>query len=229
MHPADGVTLYIREISPLGELNDLFLSDSRKTGEQAIYTARQALIVRAAAGPRLVMLDGMAQQLTQDTRRRVAVTHFADFTLDLSGIISSGKARSKSLREFATPALLIADQATQTETGAARPALREEGHSRLAGPLLGIAAPLLGFAALMLGSFSRFGLWRQMGVAVLLIILLQTANTAASSLALRSDSGWIALYLVPLAGMAVAGLLMVWSQRPRRIRGAQGAAGEVPA
>ena len=33
-HPADGVTIYIREISPRGELLDLFLSDARSTVER---------------------------------------------------------------------------------------------------------------------------------------------------------------------------------------------------
>ena len=53
---------------------------------------------------------------------------------------------------------------------------------------------------------------------VLLIIALQMANTAASSMALKSDNGWPALYIVPLAGIFAAMLLMWVSQRPRRRR-----------
>ncbi|MGA0538993.1 LPS export ABC transporter permease LptF [Neotabrizicola sp. VNH66] len=218
MHPANGVTIYIREISPLGELNDLFLSDERSPKETAVYTARQALLVREDGTPRLIMLDGMAQRMTADGTRRLALTRFSDFTLDLSGIVGGKDGRQRNLREYDTASLLLAAPATVEATGETRPALLEEGHSRLAAPLLGLAAPLLGFAALMLGGYSRFGLWRQMGLAVLLIIGLQMANTAASGVALRSETGWPALYAAPLLGVAVAMGLLWWSQRPRRIR-----------
>ena len=40
--PAEGITLYIREVTELGELRDIFLSDARSEGAQAIYTARTA-------------------------------------------------------------------------------------------------------------------------------------------------------------------------------------------
>ena len=114
--------------------------------------------------------------------------------------------------------LVSADTAAQTATGASRAQMLEEGHSRLAGPLLAVAAPLLGFAALMLGGFSRFGLWRQMAVAVGLIIGLQLAWTWAGSMALQSVAAWPALYLAPLSGVVLAGLLLWWAQLPRRLR-----------
>ena len=40
MHPAAGVTIYIREITPEGELRDLFLADDRSEVERTTYTAR---------------------------------------------------------------------------------------------------------------------------------------------------------------------------------------------
>lgn len=216
MHPADGITLYIREISQLGELNDIFLADDRAQSERVIYTARQALIVRGETAPKLVMLDGMAQRMSQDGNRRLSLTRFADFTLDMAGIIGGADGRRKSLREVATPALLAASPALQEETGASRAALLEEGHGRIATALLGLAAPLVGFAALMLGGYSRFGLWRQIGVAVLLIIGLQLINTAGSGAALKADDRWPLVYAAPLAGVVLAAVLLWIAGRPRR-------------
>ncbi|WRH61012.1 MAG: LptF/LptG family permease [Fuscovulum sp.] len=46
MHPATGVTLYIRDITQQGELRDLFLSDERNAAERTTYTARRALLAR---------------------------------------------------------------------------------------------------------------------------------------------------------------------------------------
>ena len=217
MHPASGVTLYIREITPLGELNDLFLSDERAPNEAVVYTARKALIVRGESAPQLVMLDGASQRLSRDGSRRIALTRFSDFTLDLGGIVKDAAARRPSVSELSTPDLLAATPRMLEKTGASRAAFLEEAHSRFSGPMLGFAAPLLGFAALMLGGFSRFGLWRQIGLAVGLIIVMQSVSTAASGAALGDDRAWPLVYVAPAAGVLVATALLGLAQRPRRL------------
>ncbi len=225
MHPSNGVTLYIREITPLGELNDLFLSDERIPEDMAegatppvrsIYTARRALIVRGVSAPQLVMLDGSIQQLTRETPPRVSITRFTTFTLDLSGIVQTGADRRKVVDELSTADLLAADPAQIEAMATSRAAFLEEAHSRISTPMLGLVAPLVGFAALMLGGFSRFGLWRQIGFAVLLIIGLQLVNTAASGVVLRNAGAWPVMYAAPLAGGVVAYALLWLSQQPRR-------------
>ncbi|MGB8814573.1 MAG: LptF/LptG family permease, partial [Paracoccaceae bacterium] len=90
MHPASGITLYIREITLNGELNDVFLADDSSTTTRATYTASRALLVRGDNGPKLVMLDGMVQNLSRGDGR-MSVTRFADFTYDLGGLIASDK------------------------------------------------------------------------------------------------------------------------------------------
>lgn len=217
MHPTRGITLYIREISPTGELLDLFLSDERAAGERLVHTARKAFLVRGAMAPKLVMVQGSTQSLDRESGR-LSVTRFADFTLDLEGLVDIGATRALPTNTLSTLTLLSADEAAMQATGASRAQMLEEGHSRLAGPLLAVAAPLLGFAALMLGGFSRFGLWRQMALAVGLIIALQLAWTWAGGLALQSAIVWPALYLAPIGGIGVAAALLWWGQQPRRRR-----------
>lgn len=75
MHPTTGITLYIRKITPLGELRDIFLSDERDAAQRVVYTAEKALLVRGDNGPNLVMLDGVAQRLVRGDNR-LAVTRF---------------------------------------------------------------------------------------------------------------------------------------------------------
>ena len=217
MHPTAGITLYIREITPTGELVDLFLADERGTADRVIHTARKAFLVRGEVAPKLVMLDGSTQTLTRDGGR-LAVTRFADFTLDLAGLVSVGTAGGVSLDGLSTSVLLTADAAGMAASGASRAQMLEEGHTRLAAPLMAVAAPLIGFAAMMLGGFSRFGLWRQMGLAVGLLIGMQLVWTWGGSVAIKAASAWPAVYLASLAGIAVAGALLWQAQRPRRVR-----------
>ena len=219
MHPAPGITLYIREITPAGELIDLFMADERGAGERLIHTAQNAYLVRGDVAPKLVMLDGSTQRLTRDSGR-LALTRFADFTLYLAGLIQVGGVAQLPLNALQTTDLLAADPAQQAALGVSQAQMQEEGHSRLAAPLLGVAAPLIGFAALMLGGFSRFGLWRQVALAVGLIIAMQLVWTWASGVAIQTAGGWAMLYLAPALGVLMAGGLLAVAQMPRRLRGA---------
>jgi lipopolysaccharide export system permease protein len=166
------------------------------------------------------MLDGQSQALTT-ADQRLALTRFATFTIDLSGLLGRSADRRLSVRELSTATLLSADEAALAATGETRAVLLEEAHSRIASPLLAVAAPLVGFAALMLGGFSRFGMVRQIGVAVGLLIVLQSVSTFGSGLAIRDEAAWPLVYLAPVVGIGLAAALLWYAQRPRSIRPAQ--------
>ncbi|SEM77050.1 lipopolysaccharide export system permease protein [Gemmobacter aquatilis] len=216
LHPAEGITLFIRRITDQGELHDLFLADDRKPEARRTYTAARALLVRGDAGPKLIMFDGMVQAL--DGSARLAVTRFDDFTYDLGALLGETVLPGRSVDELSTPELFSATPALIAETGKSRATFLAEAHARIAVPFLGLASALLGFAALLVGSFSRFGLWRQIVGAVLLLILVQLISTAASGAAQRVNHGWALAYVAPLAGLALAGGLLWLAQRPRRLR-----------
>lgn len=232
MHPARGVTLYVREVTPLGELKGLFLSDSRAADAATAaggparpvttYTATSALLVASDSGPKLVMFDGMAMAFTADSDR-LTVTRFQDFSFDVGTLMSRRGPRGVGTDELDTAALLRADDGTMAQTGAGRAYLLSEGHERMTQPLMGVVAPLIGFAALMLGEFSRFGLWRQIGLAVVLVIGLQLVSNAVTGAAQADERFWPAMYLPALLGFAAAGALLAWSGRTRRLRVGGGA------
>lgn len=219
MHPTTGITLYIREITQTGELIDIFLADERRADERMIHTARKAFLVRGEVAPKLVMVDGATQSMTRSDGR-MAVTRFSDFTLDLEGLVSVNGRDRLALNALSTRDLLFPSEEVQAAAGATRAQLLEEGHSRLASPLLAVAAALIGFAALVQGGFSRFGLWRQMGLAIGLLISVQLVWTWTGSVAVKSTTAWPMVYLAPGVGIAAALFLLWWAQRPRRLRGA---------
>jgi lipopolysaccharide export system permease protein len=215
MHPADGVTLYIREITPNGELRDLLLMDDRSDRERLTYTSSRALLVRGDTGPKLVMLDGIIQTLTR-ADKRLSITKFSDFTYDIGGMVSGVTQGSRSLDELSTGQLLRPTEALVAETGESRAAFLFEGHSRVAQPLLATAAAMIGFSALLLGAFSRFGLWRQIIFAIVLLIFVQLINAGATSVGLQSDRAWPLAYAAPVMGLLLSVAMLWFAQRPRR-------------
>lgn len=213
LHPADGMTFYIREISPEGELLDIFMSDTRNPDAQVTYTAKNAFLVREETGPKLVMFDGMVQTLGSNGKR-LFTTSFSDFSYDIGALISIKKHQGRSIRELSTFELLSPTPALVQETGATRARLLYEGHERFAQPLLAVVTAMIGFSALLVGSFSRFGVTRQIISAIVLLILIKALDSMMVGYASTNEHLWALVYVPVVAGMVVAAVLLWLSERP---------------
>ncbi len=208
--PTSDITVYIRNITDLGELEELFLEDQRNPDAIVTYTAQKALLVRGEEIPRLVMFDGLAQTYRPETGRLSTVA-FDDFAYDISGLISTDTQRTRDLRELPTRVLLDPSAKDLESAYGEKADFLFEAHDRFASALMAIVAPLIGFAALLVGGFSRFGVWRQVVVGVVLIIIVQMVANSAEELA-RADAKlfWMA-YLGPLSGGLIAYALLVFA------------------
>ncbi|ABD54731.1 permease YjgP/YjgQ [Jannaschia sp. CCS1] len=211
IHPAAGLTVYIREISELGEFRDLFLQDASTPGVEVTYTANTALLVRSDTGPRLVMFDGVAQTLDLDTGRLSTIS-FSDFTYSVGTLGGTG-ARQIDVRELPTPLLLRANQQIAGALNLPLSHLVFEGHDRLAQSLFVLFVPLIAAASLMLGSFSRFGVWKQILIAVALVLPMQIVRNASEA-AVRADiEAWPMAYAQPASAAAVAAIMATLAMR----------------
>lgn len=217
VHPASGLTLYIREITPLGELQDIFLSDARKPDLKTVYTAERALLVRSDTGPKLVMFDGMTQSLSAGPGT-LAVTRFADSSYDIGALIDPAKTGRIGPDEMPTAALLWPAAEDVARLRTTSEALIFAWHERVSQMALPLVAGLIGFSTLLVGGFSRFGLWRQIAGASVLLIVVQLLVNAAAGLSKTAPAFWPAVYLPALSGIAVSVLMLALSGRRRRIR-----------
>ncbi|WP_235829801.1 LPS export ABC transporter permease LptF [Frigidibacter oleivorans] len=215
-HPASGITLYIRDISPAGELLDIYIADARNPGESTTYTAERALLVRSETGPKLVMFEGMAQVLTL-ADDRLQVTRFADSTYDIGALLSPSARQNRDLREFSTPRLLAAAPDDLDRADASPAEFLAEGHARFAHPLIAAAFAAIGFSALLTGSFSRFGIWRQIALAIVALVVVQAAANAVDSAAQQDPRLWPLVYLPPALGGMIAALFLGLAGRARRV------------
>ena len=223
VHPVSGLTLYIREITPLGELQDIFLSDGRDARQKTIYTAERALLVRSEGGPKLVMFDGMAQTLTTASDR-LAVTRFANSSYDIGALIGPGRAGRIGPDEMLTASLLFPDPEIVARLKTTPEVLKFAGHERISQMFLPLVAGLIGFSALLMGGFSRFGLWRQIAAASVLLIVVQLLVNAAASAVKQSPGLWPAVYLPEVAGFLLSVIMLALAGRRRRVRPATGLA-----
>lgn len=200
VEPAEGVTFYVREITPATELLDVLLSDARSPDRLSIFTAGRALLLPASEGrsAQLLMFDGLAQ-----VRRdgRLYTTRFTDFVYDL-GLLSAGaEPEPPGPRDLTTPALIA-----RADLG---PLRWDEAARRAAESLTAVAGALLGFAAMLQGAFGRGGTWKQVLLAVGAVIAMKLVEGGATS-AISGGRPWALHLVAPLAGAAAA-LALLWN------------------
>lgn len=217
LNPSTGTTFYIRDITTDGELLDVFLSDTSDPATHYTYTSNRAFIVRTDRGPQLVMQDGMAQTLRTDTNR-LLVTTFQDFAYDIADESVLATTRNRGFKELTTLELLSPTDAIIAETGRDLGALVAAGHNRFSQALLGIVASLIGFAALVTGGFSRFGVWKQIVGATVLIILVNSIEAAGVSVVQSTPQNWPVIYLASTLGLVVVLILLGIAARPSLVR-----------
>jgi lipopolysaccharide export system permease protein len=221
LHPAAGVTFYIRQITPEGELRNVFLSDRRRADAPTTYTSSKAYLVQEGGGTKLVMLDGLAQNVAADGQR-LFTTHFDDFSYDISRLVSQNVLNLDRIAFAGTPELIRDPAAVAKRTGVTLGVAVTALHARFAQALLCIVAALIGFATLLQGGFSRFGVWRQILTAFLLLIGVKLVEGAVAGPVLAAPSIWPLLYLPGVVGFALAWVLLYSAANPgllRRLRG----------
>lgn len=203
LHPAKGVTFYIRKIDANGTLNDVFLSDRRDPDQSVTYTGTQAFLVRDDDRTHLIMVNGMAQRLDRQSQQ-LSTTNFSDFSYDISSLANKSDLLKRNIREIPSWELFQNRDEITLNEGYGSGALAEEFHLRFARALICVAVALIGFAALMLGAHSRFGVWRQALLAFLLLIVVEGLRGVVSEPVYSNPDLWPLIYLPAAIGLAIA-------------------------
>ena len=214
LNPTDGVTFYTRAIDDDGVLRDVFLSDRRDAQERQTYTASEAYLVRNGDGTTLIMVDGLAQRL-RTSDMTLSTAKFADFSFDISALVSGKDQKTMSIRNMRTWALLGNWDAISKDANASRGQIAEELHSRLAQPLFCIVAASIGFSTLLIGGFSRFGVWREVVIAFALLIFIDGIRSSLSDTVTKDASLWAVLYVPAFIGASLVTGMLFTAANPR--------------
>lgn len=217
LHPAPGITFYIRDISPEGELRDVFLSDRRDPESPVTYTSTLAYLVQDTGGTKLVMVKGLAQTLRPDGKR-LFTTHFDDFSYDISRLVAQNPTNLNKVEFAHTMDLLLRPDEVMEVTGATEGQLKFTLHSRFTQALMCIVAALIGFATLLLGSFSRFGVWWQILMAFVLLVGIKLIEGSITGVVISRPATWPLMYLPAGMGFLTTLVLLYFAARPGLLR-----------
>lgn len=214
LHPSDGITFYVKDISANGAMNSIFLSDNRDVDQQTSFSAKQAVLFAGEDGPKLIMINGMIQNLDTSTQR-LTTTQFSEFVLDLAPLIKGIGKRSQNPTQLPTSVLLNPSEQDISDANSTRANFLQAGHERFAQAIFSVALALIGFSSLLLGGFSRFGLWRQIFAALILFILLKTLDNVFNDIARQDPKNWPMTYASSVLGFLSAYLILLIAARGR--------------
>lgn len=215
LHPNDGITFYASQIDEDGSLIDIFLHDQRDDGRDLTYTAHKAVLVRTETEARLVMFEGLIQTLNRKTQH-LSKIQFDEFLLDVGSLTGNIEAHRVNSQGFSTFALLFPTPQMVAQTGVKADELKMFAHQRLEQPLQSLIYPLIGMAMLMVGSFSRFGVFRQIAAAIGVVIALSTLAVLFRDQVWSDISLWPMMYLADIMGAVIVAFLLFQRTRPSR-------------
>lgn len=218
IHPADGITVYIREASGDGLMAGLFVQDDRDPDTRVTYTAQRAALVRSQEGPRLVMFEGVAQRVEAATKE-LSVLTFGKLVYDLDALIDKDAERTRKPSEYYVFDLLAPSE--EVLDGRDPGKYVAEGHEQLSAPLYALVLPLIALAALLGPGFRRRGYMSRIVAAVAVAAAARLLGVAAKS-AVNGEAGlWPLMYAPPALGLLLS-LLVLWKGVPALRRAAAG-------
>jgi lipopolysaccharide export system permease protein len=182
----NGLTVYARERTRDGQLRGILLHDTRDAGQPVTILAEEGRITSTPQGPRVVLLNGVRQQLERPAAGqppRLTVLSFSENSVDLARATRQEEVRFRDMRERSVDELLNPDPAENLRPQTiAR--FRAEAHQRLAAPLTALSYAMVGLAVALTGQFRRHGgglrLATGIGIAVGLLALGLTINNLAT-------------------------------------------------
>jgi lipopolysaccharide export system permease protein len=221
--PRSGLTVYVRERDPDGEMLGILVHDNRDPARPITMMAERGALVATAQGPRFVMAHGNRQQIDRE-QGQLSLLYFDSYTLDLSLYASGGgqawrEPGERFIGELFWPDLGNADDVANYRR------LVVEGHRRLAMPLFVPALVLVALAGVLAGEYSRRGKSHRLAFAAVAAIALQVIGLAVVHLAGKTPGLVPLLYANPLA-FAAGAIYMLRDRRLRRpapaVAGAEG-------
>ena len=204
----DDLTVYARVRDRDGTMRGILVHDQRETGAPVTIIAEEGRITSTPLGPRVVLLNGVREQLERTAAGqppRLSVLSFRENSVDLARATRQEEVRSRDSRERSIPELLNPDPAEGLRPrDLAR--FRAEAHQRLSSPLTALSYALVGLAVALTGQFRRHGGGMRLAAGTGIAVGLLAVGLMAGNLATRDNSF---IWLV-WAHAIVPGIVAFW-------------------
>lgn len=187
-----GLTFYIRDRRPNGQLIGILIDDRRDPKERATFLAERGDILQNERGTFLVLDKGSVQRREAE-KRDPTIVLFDRYAFDLSRFSGGGDSRNLTARERYLWELASPDP--KDAMYAAQPGVfRAEFHDRLAAPLYPIAFAVLAYAFLGTPATTRQSRAFALGLTIAAVGVLRFVGFGAAIFAAQNPAAVALLY-----------------------------------
>jgi lipopolysaccharide export system permease protein len=204
--PSEGLTVFIRELSPSGEIKGILVHDNREAARPVTYLAETGVLAQTREGARLIMLNGNIER-SEEGGQRLSLLKFDRYVFDLDEYASTQRSTDRETSERFLGELLD-PQFTGPNQEVRRGVYLAEAHNRLSGPLYCIAFALIALAATAKAHLMRGSYALRLSGAAIMGAALRLLGYAAQGTAARRPEYVALLYLIPLAGAVIGAAIL---------------------
>ena len=207
--PVRGLTIFLADTNPGGELINIFVHDNRQRAAPVTYVAERGTLLKTEEGPRLLMVNGTIQRIDGE-RKSLQLLDFERYVFDLSQFATPQAAHRRELSERYLSELITPDPENRWEMEQAGQ-LIAEGVNRLASPLYNFAFALVAFVAVACAPYTRKGPSLRLVVAMVSVLLARLSGFGLQSLSAGVEGYYWLQFAAPCA---VAGVCVFLIARP---------------
>lgn len=198
--PSDGLTVFIREITPGGEIRGILVHDNRQPERPSTYLAESGTFAQTPQGPRLIMLNGHVEQ-AEDGGAHLSMLKFDRYVFDLDQFAGPQREFNRDTSERYLPQLLHPPANVNRQV---RAAFWAEAHNRVAAPFYCLAFALIALAATGKGPMTRGSYALRLTAAGVIGASLRLLGYAAQGITARNPQMFLLLYAIPAGAILVA-------------------------
>jgi lipopolysaccharide export system permease protein len=198
--PADGLTVFIRELNSDGTIRGVMVHDNRNKKTPVTYLAVRGQLAQTPAGARLIMFDGTVEE-SAHAGGQLTVLKFQRDVFDLDQFAGPARATDRATSERYLPELFQPNPKLPQKL---RNAYIAEGHNRLSQPLYCIAFAMIALAAVLRGRRARGANALRLALAALAAAVVRIAGYGVQGLAVGTPSLIFLFYVIPILGAAIA-------------------------
>lgn len=216
-----GITVYIRERSPDGQLRGILVHDSRDPDKPYTLLAERGAMLEGEEGSRVVMYNGNRQEVDPATKQ-FSILYFDRYIFEIETSAKPLEGRFREARERTVYELFnLEDDPNIDPENIGK--FTVEGHKRLISPISALGYAVIGLAILISGTFSRRTQSKRILVAALIVIALQGTMLGLENATAKNLTLVPVLYFMGVFPVAGGFVLMLHTPKSKRREAFEGA------
>lgn len=178
------MTVFVAEHDGDGSISGILVNDERDPKKKVTISAEKGRIVYTTSGPRLILINGVRNELTNDDKQQFSSLAFDRYSVDF-GLSNKSKDKEVGARELTLSELLLSYKNTDL-TQAQINRYVVEGCKRILMPLYNLIFALIACTGLLIGNFNRRGQGKIITLSIVAMVAVQSCDLIFGNLAIKN-------------------------------------------